>query len=60
VAGPTSGYYLQAPRWMPVASRDSVVYPQSLSIYNARQPAITSGSLVLGVAYFNWFAQQHR
>jgi hypothetical protein len=54
----TSGYYLQAPRWMPLAPRNTEIFTQSLSIYNARQPAISSGSLLLGVGYFNWFARR--
>ncbi|HVX46415.1 MAG TPA: hypothetical protein VHC49_21155 [Mycobacteriales bacterium] len=53
----TSGYYLQAPRWMPLASRNREIFTQSLSIYNDRQPEISSGSLLLGVGYFNWYAR---
>ncbi|WP_253763246.1 hypothetical protein [Hamadaea flava] len=52
----TSGQFLQAPRWMPAAAWDRAVFDHSRAVYdvNAVQPA--SGSLLLCVAYLNWFA----
>ncbi|MEV6964323.1 hypothetical protein AB0M47_04335 [Hamadaea sp. NPDC051192] len=52
----TSGQFLQAPRWMPAAAWDRAVFDHSRAVYdlNAVQPQ--SGSLLLCVAYLNWFA----
>jgi hypothetical protein len=52
-----SGQFLQAPRWMPVAVWDRAVFDHSRAVYdvNAVQPQF--GSLLLCVAYLNWFAR---
>jgi hypothetical protein len=54
----TSGQYLQAPRWMPVAWWDRSVFPHARAIYDdhAVEPGYGSGLATVG--YLNWFARR--
>lgn len=55
----SAGYYLQAPRWMPLARWNASIFDHSLSIYAARQPNPVSGYGLLAIAYFNWYRQRY-
>ncbi len=54
----TSGQFLQAPRWMAAASWDRAVFDHSRAVYDVNAVQPQSGSLLMCVAYLNWFARR--
>lgn len=53
-----ASYYLQAPRWIPLARWNPAIFEHSLSIYRARRPSLMAGHALLAISYFNWYRRR--